>query len=340
MKKLRVLALMHPDLVPPETLEDVTAKEQFGWKTEYDVTSTLRGLGHEVLSLGVQYDLLPIKKAMDEWKPDIAFNLLEEFHGETMFDHSVVSFLELLHLKYTGCNPMGMMLARGKALSKKLLAYSRIRTPAFAVFPVGRKVRRPAKLGFPLIVKSLVEHASVGIAQASVVDSEEKLGERVAMVHERIGTDAIAEQYIDGRELYSAVLGNERLHVLPTFELLFGNLPESIPRIATARMKHDPEYQEKRGITAQVARDLTPEMAKHIVHVSKRIYRILELDGYARIDFRLGVDGNLYFLEANPNPDVAISEEFAGAADAVGIRFPELMQRIVNLGLRRGGQPA
>lgn len=337
MRKLRVLALMHPDLVPPVTLEAVDAKEQFAWKTEYDVTSTLRGLGHDVLSLGVQYDLLPIKRALDEWKPDIAFNLLEEFHGETMFDHSVVSFLELLHLKYTGSNPRGMMLARGKALSKKLLAYSRIRVPGFAVFPVGRKVKRPAKLGFPLIVKSLVEHASVGIAQASVVDSDDKLAERVTMVHERIGTDAIAEQYIDGRELYSAVLGNERLMVFPTFELKFGNLPDHVPRIATARVKHDPEYQEKRGIYAEVAGDLPPEMVKHIVHVSKRIYRILELDGYARIDFRLDQQGHLYFLEANPNPDVAFSEEFAGGAEAAGIHYPELLQRIVNLGLRRGG---
>jgi len=338
MRKLRVLALMHPDLVPPESLDGGDAREQFAWKTEYDVTSTLRGLGHEVLSLGVQYDLLPIKKAMDEWRPDIAFNLLEEFHGETMFDHSVVSFLELLRLKYTGCNPRGMMLARGKALSKKLLAYSRIRVPAFAVFPVGRKVKRPAKLGYPLIVKSLMEHASVGIAQASVVDSDEKLVERVALVHERIGTDAIAEQYIDGRELYSAVLGNERLMVLPTFELQFGNLPDNVPRIATARVKHDPEYQEKRGIYAEVAGDLAPELAKHIVHVSKRIYRILELDGYARIDFRLDREGHLYFLEANPNPDVALREEFAGGAEAAGIRYPELLQRIVNLGLRRGGR--
>ncbi|MCL4865548.1 MAG: hypothetical protein KJZ47_06610 [Gemmatimonadales bacterium] len=340
MKKLRVLALMHPDLVPPETLDEATAKEAFAWKTEYDVTSTLRGLGHEVLSLGVQYDLLPIKKAVDEWHPDIAFNLLEEFHGETMFDHSVVSFLELLRLKYTGCNPMGMMLARGKALSKKLLAYSRIRTPAFAVFPRGRKVRRPAKLGFPLIVKSLVEHASIGIAQASVVDSDEKLADRVALVHDRIGTDAIAEEYIDGRELYSAVLGNERLQVLPTFELKCGDLPANVPRIATARVKHDPEYQEKRGIYAEEAKDLPPEIVKHIVKVTKRIYRILELDGYARIDFRLSPDGGLYFLEANPNPDVAFREEFAGGAEAAGMTYPEMIQRIVMLGMRRGGSRA
>lgn len=326
---------MHPDLVPPDNPATSSERDQFAWKTEYDVTSTLRGLGHEVVSLGVQYELLPIKRAMDEFVPHIAFNLLEEFHGETMYDHSVVSFLELLRLRYTGCNPRGMMLARGKALSKKLVAYSRIRTPVFHVFPKGRKVRRPARLRYPLIIKSLSEHSSVGIAQASVVDSDEKLTDRVALVHDRIGTDAIAEEYIDGREIYSAVMGNDRLQVLPPFELQFGDLPPGVPRIATERVKHDPAYQEKRGIYAEAARDVAPELLNHIDRTSRRIYRILELDGYARIDFRLRPDGQLYFLEANPNPDVAFREEFAGAAEAAGISYPEMLQRIVNLGLRR-----
>jgi len=164
------------------------------------------------------------------------------------------------------------------------------------------------------------------------------VAERVAMVHERIETDAIAEQYIDGREIYSAVLGNERLHVLPPFELKFGDLPASVPRIATARVKHDPAYQEKRGIYAEQAADLPPDLLKHLTHLSKRIYRILELDGYARIDFRLNPEGHLYFLEANPNPDVAYREEFAGAAEAAGLMYPDLLQRIVNLGMRRGGR--
>jgi transcription antitermination factor NusA-like protein len=164
--------------------------------------------------LGVQYDVNPIREAVAAFQPDVAFNLLEEFHGLALLDHGVVSYLELLRLRYTGCNARGLMIARGKALSKKLLAYHRIRVPAFAVFPRGRAVRRPEKLGFPLIVKSLVEHASLGIALASVVDDDARLAERVGFVHERIGTDAIAEQFVEGREVYVGVIGNDRIQVL------------------------------------------------------------------------------------------------------------------------------
>ena len=215
MKRLRVLVLMHPDLVPPESLEGHSEKEIFEWKTEYDVVSTLRTAGHDVKPLGVQDELKPIRYQIENWKPHVVFNLLEQFHGETAYDQNVASFLELMRVPYTGCNPRGLMLARGKALAKKLLHYHRIPTPAFAVFPKGRKIRRPARLGFPLIVKSISEDASRGIAQASLVDSDEKLAERVTFVHEKIATDAIAEQYIEGRELYVGVLGNERLRCLP-----------------------------------------------------------------------------------------------------------------------------
>ncbi len=336
MKRLRILALMHPDLVPPETVEAPSARERFDWKTEYDVVSTLRDEGHEVRPLGVQWDLNPIRLAVEDFEPDIVFNLLEEFHGEALLDHSVVSYLELLRLAYTGCNPRGLMIARGKALSKKLLAYHRIRAPGFVVFPKGRRVRRPRRLGFPLIVKSLVEHASLGIARASVVESDEKLAERVAFVHQRIGTDAIAEQFISGRELYVGVIGNDRLQVLPTWELVFENLPPGTPRIATAKVKHDPEYQERRGIYQEPA-DLGESVSAEIVRVCKRIYRILELDGYARIDFRLTPDGELHFLEANPNPEVAREEEFAQAALHAGVDYPDLLHRILRLGLRRHG---
>src|SRR5690606_19560 len=155
---------------------------------------------------------------VENFKPDIVFNLLEEFHGETLYAQNVVSLLELLRVPYTGCNPRGQMLARGKDLSKKLLKYHRVPVPAFAVFPIGRKVRRPGRLKFPLIVKSLSEDASRGIAQASVVDSDEKLNERVAFIHKRIKTAAIAEEYIDGREIYVGVIGNDRLQVLPVWE--------------------------------------------------------------------------------------------------------------------------
>src|SRR5215207_11666661 len=143
MKKLRVLALMHPDLVPPPDAGSLAPEHRFRFKTEYDVCSTLEQLGHEVRALGVQDELHPIRDAVEEFKPDIAFNLLEEFQGNVLYDQNVVSLLELLRVPYTGCNPRGLILARSKSLSKKLLAYHRIPLPDFLVIPKGHRTRRP-----------------------------------------------------------------------------------------------------------------------------------------------------------------------------------------------------
>lgn len=335
MKRLRVLVLMHPDLVPPDSLEGRSEKEIYEWKTEYDVVSTLRAAGHEVQPLGVQDELKPIRTQVESWKPHVVFNLLEQFHGETAYDQNVASYLELLRIPYTGCNPRGLMLARGKALAKKLLHYHRIPTPAFAVFPIGHRIRRPARLGFPLIVKSISEDASRGIAQASLVENDDKLAERVAFVHERIGTDAIAEQYIEGREIYVGVLGNDRLRVLPVWELEFGSDAEGVSRIATEKLKHDPNYQERRGIASGPAKKLPPELRTRIQKLAKRICRTLELDGYARVDFRLTAEGVPYFLEANPNPEIARSEDFAESARHDGLKYPDLLRRILTLGIQR-----
>ncbi len=336
MRKLRVLVLMHPSLIPPESLEGYTEKEIYAWKTEYDVVSTLRKLGHEVALLGLQDELVPLRTVITEWRPHIVFNLLEEFHGLTEFDQHVVSYLELLRIAYTGSNPRGLVLARDKALSKKLLVYHRIRVPAFAVFPRGSRIRRPKGIHFPLIVKCLKEEASRGIAQASIVEDEEKLVERARFIHENIGADAIVEQFIEGRELYVGVIGNKHIKVLPIWELVFENLPPGSAAIATARAKHNPEYQEKWGIYQQPAAGLSPALAAHIVKTSKRIYRILQIDGYARIDYRLSPTGELHFLEANPNPEIAEREEFSSAAESLGISYPALLQKILNLGLQRG----
>jgi D-alanine-D-alanine ligase len=334
VRKLRILVLTHPSLVPPESRDGHSEKEYSEWKTEYDVVSTLRKIGHDVRILGVQDELQPIRSTVDEWKPHIAFNLVEEFHGLREFDQHVVSFLELLRIPYTGCNPMGLVLSRSKALSKKLLHYHRLPVPVFAVYPKGEKGRLRRGLRFPLIVKSLTEEASEGIAQASIVDSEEKLEERVHFVHERLATDAIAEQFIEGREIYVSVFGCRRLTVLPVWELTFDKLPEGAAPIATARVKHDSAFQQKWGIHQSPA-ELPPELRRSAERMSKRIYRILELDGYARIDYRLSPEGKLYFLEANPNPEIAEEDEFASAAEAAGIRYPALLQKIVNLGLGR-----
>jgi D-alanine-D-alanine ligase len=335
MKRLRVLVLVHPDLIPPESSKGYTEQEINVWKTEYDVVTTLRASGHDVRPLGVKDELKPIREQIDSWKPHVVFSLLEEFYGEVIYDQHVASYLELIRMPYTGCNPRGLMLARGKDLSKTLVHYHRIPVPAFAVFPMRRKIRRPKRLAMPLIVKSLNEDASYGISQASVVDTDAKLVERVTFIHERIGTAAIAEQYIEGREIYVGILGNDRLRVLPIWELRFENLAQGDWPIATEKAKHDPDYQERRGILHGPAKDLTPEIRARIERSAKRIFRTLELDGYARIDFRLSNDGVPYFLEANPNPEIAESQEFASAALHDGLAYPDLLQGILGLGLRR-----
>jgi D-alanine-D-alanine ligase len=333
MRRLRILVLMHPDFVPPDSADGYTAQEINKWKTEYDVVSTLRAAGHDVHPLGVQEEIKPVRDEIEDFKPHVVFTLLEEFHYQTAYDQHIASFLELMKVPYTGFNPRGLVLARGKDLSKTLVHHRRIAVPAFAVFPMHRKVKRPPRLALPLIVKSLNEDGSQGISQASVVDTDEKLAERVAFIHERVETAAIAEQFIEGRELYVGVLGNNRLKALPVWELKFGTMGGD--HIATEKVKHDTSYQERVGIVDGPAKGLAPEVSARIQRTAKRIYRTLGLDGYARIDFRLSSDGTPYFIEANPNPEIAKSQEFATAARHDGLDYPDLLHRILALGIRR-----
>ncbi len=333
MKKLRILVLMHEDLVPPATMDGYSDKEIVEWKTEFDVVATLEDMGHDVRPLGVYDDLGEIRRTIRDWKPHIAFNLLEEFHGNSLFDYHVASYLELMRQCYTGCNPRGLMLCHDKALCKKILSFHRIRTPNFAVFPAGRKVRLPRRLKFPLFVKSIYEDGSYGISHASIVTSEEKLRDRVAYLHEKLGTSAIAEEYIEGRELYVALLGNRRVQALPAFELEFGKLPQDVPRIATRKVKWDWKYQEQYGIDIKPATDLSPQQMDKLRRLGSRIFHTLDLNGYARIDIRLAPDGEMFVLEANPNPDIAYGDIMSAAAETVGMSYEALLQRVINLGL-------
>jgi D-alanine-D-alanine ligase len=332
MKKLRVLALMHEGMVPPEDTTGVDVREA-PWKMEHDVIGSLGQMGHEVEKLGVGSDLGAIRRSIDSFQPHIVFNLLEDFDDVPIYDQNVVSYLELQRVPYTGCNARGLLLARDKSISKKLLAYHRIPVPEFAVFHRGRPVRRPPRLGFPLIVKSLVHEASTGISQASVVEDEEKLKERVSFVHERIGTDAIVERYIDGRELYVGVLGNERLEVFPVWEIFLSRLPEGSWAIATESVKWNPSYQRKHRIKTGEAKGLSPAVTERVQKLAKRIYKNLYLSGYARIDFRMDHQEKVYVLEANPNPQLAHGEDFADSAEAGGLPYDRLIQRILNFGL-------
>jgi len=328
-----LVAVPESGVAPPDA--DRASDEKFEWfKAAYDVVAALEENGHEVRQLGLTDEIGDLRRAINQWKPHVVFNLVDQFRGVTIYDQQIVSFLQLYRVPFTGCNPRGLVLASDKALSKQILHYHRIRTPRFAVFQRGRRVRRPKHLPFPLIVKAHLEEASTGIARASVVYSDEQLEERVRFVHQSFETAAIAEAYIDGRELYVGVVGNQRLQVLPVWELFLDKLPEETPRIATYHAKWDLKYQEKHAIRIGRARKLPNGMEEKIAHDSRRIYRALHLSGYARIDYRLSSDNRLYFLEANANPDISRDEELASAARAAGIGYEPLIQKVVNLGLR------
>jgi D-alanine-D-alanine ligase len=318
--------------MPPETIPEGVEKEKQPWRTEYDVISTLKSIGHEVLPVGLRSDLEVIAKAREEHKPQVAFNLLEDFEGQALYDQHVVSYLELIKQPYTGCNPRGLTIAHDKALTKKILSYHRIPVPGFAVFPMGQKVVRPRRLRFPLFVKSVVEEGSVGISQASVVSDDQKLAERVDFIHRQTSNHAIAEQYIEGREIYVGVIGNRKLQTYTPWELIIENLPEGALNIATGRLKWNPDYQKKVGLVTKPA-DLSPELQRKILLLSKRIYRHLCLSGYARLDYRVTSDGECYLLEANPNPQIAENEDFSDSAAHCGISYPQLLHKIITLGL-------
>ena len=333
MKKLRILMLTDKSLVPPEEYsgQDYTHE---AWKMEYDVLVTLRDLGHEVRVLGIARDLEAIEEVYRSWKPHIAFNLIEDIYGVIPYDHNIVAFMELLGLAYTGCNPLGILLSRDKGLTKKLLTYHKIRVPKFIVCRRGRKVRRPKRLEFPLIVKSLIEDASSGISQRSLAQDDGDLRERVAFIHEKFDSDALVEQFIAGREFYVGVLGNQRLDVFAPWELIVEQKPEGMPLLATHKLKWDLAYQKKLSVKTCLAKNLPDGLASRISVISRRIYRILNMSGYARLDFRLSEDGKAYLLEANANPQLAYGEDFAESAEHAGLSYERLIQRILSLGLR------
>ena len=334
MSKRRIVVAMHSNLVPPGSIEGLSEDELHPIKQEYDVCVTLEDLGHEVVRIGVDDELAPLRRALREHRPHVVFNLLTHFHDSGVMDSAVVSWLELIKQPYTGCNPRGLLVASDKALSKKVLSYHRIRAPRFFTVPLGRKVGRlPKTLRFPLFIKSRNEHASVGISEASIVRDEGALRERVEYLHRTVGTAALCEEYIEGRELTIAVLGNRRLETGPPWEVFMDKIRKGGPNILSSRLKWDLEYQRKVGLRTGPA-ELDAAAARRVEHLARRIYRALGLSGYARIDMRLDGEGRIWILEANPNNDLSYGEDFSEGFHRKGYDYGRLLQRIVSLGLR------
>ena len=333
MRRLRIVLLVHEALVPPDDVSGLSETEIDRFRTEYNVLAALHNLGHDVTVIGIGDRLSVLRKAMRDFKPHVVFNLLDEFSGIESYDHYVVAYLELNRQLYTGCNPRGMMLSRDKVLTKQVLAGHRIATPAFRLFPFGKRYREPKRLRFPLFVKSATEDASLGISQASLVEDITALRDRVEFIHEHVQSDALVEEYIGGRELYVGVLGNSRLTTFPVWELDFGNLTRVEARIATRAVKWNRGYQQRHGISTHEANDLTAEQRNLLARLAKRIYRGLHMSGYARMDLRMRDDGQIFLLEANANPDLTYGEDFAESAAAAGLGYESLIRRIVSAGL-------
>ncbi|MEC7232600.1 MAG: D-alanine--D-alanine ligase [Planctomycetota bacterium] len=331
--RLRIAVLMHEALVPPESIAGLDDEQVDQFKMEYDVTTALQGLGHDVIHVPVADELKPIRAALREHRPHVAFNLLMHFHDAGIYDSAVVAWLELRKQRYTGCNPRGLLVANDKALCKKVLHYHRIRAPKFFVVPRGKAPKKlPKGLRWPLFVKSRSEHSSTGISQASIVHDPEQLSARVSYVHEQVGTAALCEEYIEGRELTIGVLGNKRVEVSPVWEIFMDDLPAGVANITTSRVKWDRAYQKKIGLRTGPAEGLDGATVARIQRTARRIHRALGLSGYSRIDMRMDADGQVWILEANPNPDLCFGEDFAESFETRGYSYPELLMKIVRLG--------
>jgi D-alanine-D-alanine ligase len=304
------------------------------WKTEANVMTALGTLRHTAEHLAIFDDLDLLRQKLENFAPDVLFNLVDEFKKNRGFDQNIASLFEMQGIPFTGCGATGLTLCKHKGISKKILSYHHIHVPNFVVIPRGQRIGRSKQLKFPILVKPVKEEASYGISQASFVETDEQFRERVAFIHEKHDSDVIAEEYIEGRELYVSLMGNVRLSVFPIRELVFREVPPNEPKIATYKAKWDEEYRKRWGLQNQFPEDLDPACVTEIEETCKRIYRLLTIDGYARIDLRLTADNKLYFIEANPNPILAEDEDFALSAGKAGLAYPQLIDRIIRQGMK------
>ncbi len=330
-RRLSITVLVDAAEIPDNDRDFTGVPEQP--TTEYHVIQTLRDLQYNVSVLGAVNDIGAIAESLSRQNPDIVFNLTEAFAGDRRLDKNIAGLLEMVGIPFTGTGSTGLMLCRDKRLCKQLLSLHKIRVPGFISLARNRAVRIPQHLRYPLVVKPAFEDSSEGISNASLVDSEAELKERVHFVHERWRQPAIAEEYVEGRELYVSILGNNRLAVLPIRELLFDSDGEG-PQLATYRVKWSKEYRERWNIRFGFA-ELVPAIVESIERVCRKVYRVLHIRDYGRIDLRLTPDEKVVILEANANPDIAFGEEVADAAERAGISYAEFIDRILNLARRR-----
>ncbi len=336
---MRILVLfdMHRPIGPDETFSVRTLRGREEKPTEADVLTCLQKLGHEVEALAVYDTVKAVFDKIESFKPDVVFNLCETFFSDRANEPNIPALLELMKVPYTGAGPDALMLCKDKALAKKLLSFHRIRVARFVVSSRERPLKRLPKFAFPAFVKPIGEEASDGIARASLAKNEEEALDRARFLHDRFESDALVEEYVDGRELYLGVLGNKRLTVFPPRELFFEHeSSEDAPRFATAKAKWDDGYRKKWKIRNGPAGPLPQGLERKLAELARRVYRILNIRGVGRIDVRLSTTGEVVVIEANPNPSLAQEDDFAQAAAQVGIGYEALIQKILENAQRWG----
>ncbi|MBD3240775.1 MAG: ATP-grasp domain-containing protein [Chitinivibrionales bacterium] len=331
---LTVTCLVDEATVPHDDSEFRTPPARAA-STEYQVIGALRDLGHDVRIVAATDDVAGLVRELVDNRPDVVCNLTELFRWDRRLDANVAGLLQMLNVPFTGAGASGLMLCRNKGLSKHLLNARKIRVPSFAVLHPGRRPSVPKSLRFPLVVKPLLADGSEGISNASLVRTMDELVDRAALIHTRFNQPAIAEQFIDGREIYVGVLGERRLTVLPPRELFFGRSDEGGPVLATYKLKWDDKYRERWQVRFGPS-PLEPRVAQAAARISRRAFHILQLRDYGRVDLRLTPDNRLYVLEVNPNPNLARDDELAEAAAAANIGYQQLIEQILRCALRRG----
>ncbi|HEX4961953.1 MAG TPA: ATP-grasp domain-containing protein [Thermoanaerobaculia bacterium] len=300
------------------------------------VAAALAEKGHKASVLGVYDDVRKLVSGISRRQPDLIFNLLESFGKSTAGDFAIAGVLDLLNLRYTGGGPGELYLRQDKGLAKKVLAFEQIPYPHFAVFSQNSDFETAGNLRMPLFVKPLTADASIGIDGDSLVRDTTSLMKRVLTIHEKVKDSALVEEYVEGRELYVGVLGNREPLALPPIEVDFTGFPEGEPRILGTKAKwkkNSAEYKGTKSVLAEVPDELRAKLQKTAVEA----YRALRVRDYGRVDLRLTETGDIYVIEVNASCYLEKESEFAMAAEAAGIEFPDLVERIANLAIERYG---
>ena len=298
------------------------------------VSAALTEGKHKVSLLSISDDLRELITKLDEQKPDIVFNLCETFASKDVYEMNITAVLEMLGQRFTGTGPVGMALRQDKAVTKKLLKFYDVQCPNYAIFDKNH-LEFAGRMRFPLFIKPLKGDASLCIDDFSLVTEYSKLMERVGQIQEELSSPALVEEYIDGREFYVCILGNDQPEVLPLVEMDFSKLAKGYPRIYGWQAKFDASSAQYDGTDAVVAKDLSPEIQSRITKAGKEAANAVQVNDYARVDIRLSPDGIPYVVEVNANPYLEQTSEFATAALAAGISYPTLINQIVETAWKR-----